>query len=243
MNRLIAIVAGAVGVWLLLPVLLHLVGLEMMIRLVGHPRVDLAPLPHLLVTLGMPAVLFVFAQRRLRAPSTRLAEYAKRPDGDGVVFEVKSAAAPVNAFAAILAVAIFLLWPATHWIMGAICIGLAALVLLRDPRSGSDVRARSFRVDRDAIVLDGHTVAKSDVHRLSISNAFGGDVEIVYDARAGIPTGTVAGVAHRRKVAAVGYRVHVEAGGKSHLLAAGLDEVTARAVLTDVGRALGLASA
>jgi hypothetical protein len=240
MNRVIAIVAAVAAVWMLLPLVLNLVGLGMMSSLVGHARLDLSSLPQLLVTIGMPIVLLKFARDRFNASSTKLAEYAKRPEGDATLFDVKPAAAPVHWFAAILAVVLYSAWPATHWIMGAIMIGLAALILLRDPRNGSEVRPRSFRVSRSGIELDGHTVSNADVHRLGITNQFGGDVEIVYDARTGIPTGTLAGLAHRQKVGAVAYRVQVEAAGKAHVLAAGLDEVTARGIVADVGKALGL---
>jgi hypothetical protein len=36
----------------------------------------------------------------------------------------------------------------------------------------------------------------------------------------------------------VAYRVEAEAAGRAHVLAAGLDDTTARGLLTEVGRAL-----
>lgn len=46
------------------------------------------------------------------------------------------------------------------------------------------------------------------------------------------------GLAGRRALAKVAYRIEVEAGGKAYVLAAGLDEVTARGVATEIGKAL-----
>lgn len=49
------------------------------------------------------------------------------------------------------------------------------------------------------------------------------------------------GLAGRRALAEVAYRVEVEAAGKAYVLAAGLDEVTAKGVATEIGKALNLA--
>jgi len=223
MNRVIAAVAGLAGLWFLL---------------LASPR----SAGEAVVKFAMAAVLLVFAYRRFRAAPQKTAEYVKRAEGADTVIDVTPAAAPVNAFAAVLAVAfaagivgsgvVYL------WVMGLLFAGAAALVLLKDPRGASASRRASLRVGPEGISTGGQRLAKGDVHHLRIKNALGGEVEIVYDANRGIPTGTLVGLAHRRKLAEVAYRVEAEAAGRAHVLAAGLDDTTARGLLTEVGRAL-----
>ena len=57
----------------------------------------------------------------------------------------------------------------------------------------------------------------------------------VLDFAAAIPDPT------QRALAEVAYRVEVDAAGKAYGLAAGLDEVTAKGVATEIGKALNLA--
>jgi hypothetical protein len=119
---------------------------------------------------------------------------------------------------------------------------VAWLVLLKDHRGGNPGAPRSFRVNPEGIETDGTFLRKDDIHNLRIRNKFAGGVEIVYDANQGIPTGVTMGLAGRRALAKVAYRIEVEAGGKAYVLAAGLDEVTARGVATEIGKALNLAA-
>lgn len=124
------------------------------------------------------------------------------------------------------------------WVPGLIVAFLAWLVLLKDHRGGNPGAPRSFRVNPEGIETDGTFLRKDDIHNLRIRNKFAGGVEIVYDANQGIPTGVTMGLAGRRALAKVAYRIEVEAGGKAYVLAAGLDEVTARGVATEIGKAL-----
>lgn len=93
------------------------------------------------------------------------------------------------------------------------------------------------------IEVSGQLLAKDAIGQVRIRNQYGGDREIVYDANRGVPTGTLIGMAHLRKVSAVAYRVEVEAEGRAHLLSAGLDEVTARGLVTEIGKMLNSAPA
>lgn len=223
MNRAIAAVAGLAGLWFLM---------------LASPR----SAGETVVKFVMAAVLLLFAYRRFRAAPRSTAEYAKRSDGTDTVMDVVPAAAPVNVFAAVLAVvfAAGIVGSGVPylWVMGLLFAAVAALVLLKDPRGARASRRASLRVGPGGIVTGGHQLSKSDVQYLRIRNGLGGEVEIIYDAHQGIPTGTLAGLAHRRKLAEVAYRVEAEAAGRSHVLAAGLDETTARGLLTEVGKAL-----
>lgn len=113
-------------------------------------------------------------------------------------------------------------------------ISLMALILLPNPRGVKSNVVFRFSASPAGITLDGQLFKKTDIHQLRIRNKLGGDVEITYDARRGIPTGTVVGLAHRRKLAEVGYRVDLECAGKIYTLAGGMSEATARGRVADV---------
>ena len=49
----------------------------------------------------------------------------------------------------------------------------------------------------------------------------------------------MAGMAHRAKLSTVANSLNVETGGKSTMLAGGMDETTAYGLLTDVSKVLG----
>ena len=115
------------------------------------------------------------------------------------------------------------------------------LVLLKDHRGGNPTVTRRFRVNPEGIETDGTFLRRGDIHNLCIRNKFAGGVEVVYDVNRGMDTGVTLGLAGRRALAEVAYRVEVEAGGKAYVLASGLDEVTARGVATEVGKVLNLA--
>jgi len=222
MNRIVAVIATVCGLWVLL----------------ASPR---SP-GEMLVKFGLVAVLLVFAYRRFNAPPGKTAEYAKRQDGALLRFDVKPATLPISLFMAAFAVACA--WAIVGsavtylWVMGLLFVAGAALLLLSDPRGGQAGRPRSFGVGPQGIEVDGRVLRKDDIHQLRIKNKLAGDVEIVYDTSQGVSTGTLVGLAHRRRLAQVAYRIEVESGGKAHVLAAGLDEVTARGLVAEVGKAL-----
>lgn len=221
MNRVIAIIASLTGVWfLLIP------------RSMGQAIAGFA----------FTTILLVFAYRRFSASPKRTAEYASHNEGDWQRIEVLPASAPLNWFAAIGSV---VLGAATVgadtsglWVMGYLFAAIAGLVLLLDPRGkGAATRSR-FRVGPDGIEIGGQLLRKEDIHHMRIKNKFGSDVEIVYDANRGVSTGALVGMAHRRKVSEVAYRIEAEAAGRAHVLAAGLDEVTARAIAAEINKAM-----
>ncbi len=224
MNRIVAVVAAVCGLWVLL----------------AGPR----SFGEMLVKFALAALLLVFAYRRFLAPPGKTAEYVKQEQGAALRFDVKPATLPISSFMAAFAVACA--WGtvgsgvAYLWVMGLLFVAGAALLLLSDPRGGNAGRPRSFSVNPQGVEIDGRLLRKEDIHHLCIKNKLAGDVEIIYDASRGISTGTLVGMAHRRKLAEVAYRIEIESGGKAHVLAAGLDEVTARGIVAEVGKALNL---
>jgi len=223
MNPAVAVIAGVAGLWFLL---------------IPSPR----SFEEAAVKYAFAAILLFFAYRRFRSSSKKTAEYVKQEDGAGLRFNVSPAASPVLWFPAVLAVVlgagIIGSGIAYLWVIGLIFALVTWLVLLKDQRGGNAAVARSFRVNPDGIETEGVFLRKDDIRQLAIRNKFAGNFEVVYDANRGLPTGTAMGLAGRRALAEVAYRVEAEAGGKAHVLAAGLDEVTARGVVAEIGKAM-----
>jgi hypothetical protein len=173
----------------------------------------------------------------------RPSEYSKRQDGTTTIFNVVPASAPkftyllligaVCAFVGLLSIAsgfgiVFLL-------MGGFALWYG---WTRDQRPKDHRVPMSFRVTPDAIEAGGRAFARSDIHRLIIKNG-------ITDKELNIQqwtsnTNVAAGMAQRAKIAQVANSLNVETGGKSYLLAGGMDETTAFGLLTDVCKVLGL---
>jgi hypothetical protein len=99
-----------------------------------------------------------------------------------------------------------------------------------------------------------HFINRDDIHRLVLKNGFDGSVDIpmtnMVVAGNALTVGTMAAGhaitngfaavanAQKRAAAAVSYQVAVEAGGVSHLLAGGMNDVCAHGLMTEIDRAL-----
>lgn len=243
MNRIIAIIAGSLGLLYLLPSVLRDL-LPYLPAFLGAPLFHILPrvgsLLQGVASMALGVVLLLFAWHRWRTNADGKASYAKEPDGELTRFVVIPALAPIS-----WPVTLFALVFAFGTVYGGIAIlsfffTAAAALLLLDQRGKAASLSRSFRLGNEGIEIDGHMLRSEDIHHLAIRNKFAGDVEIVYDANRGIPAGEALGLAARRKLATVAYRVEVESGGKARLVAAGLDDITARALATEIGRALDL---
>lgn len=225
MNSFVAAIFGLAGLWFLL---------------LASPR----SLGEAVVKFVFAAILLLFAYQRFRASSKKTAEYVKQEDGAWLEFTVKPATAPVLWFPAILSLvlggSVVGSGLAYLWVLGLVIASLTALILLKDNRGGNATSPHRFRVSPDGIETQGTLLRKDEIHHLRIRNKFAGSAEITYNVNQGVPIGTTMGLAGRRALAEVAYRVEVEAGGKAYVLAAGLDEVTARGIMAEVGKALNL---
>lgn len=248
MNRIVAIVAGLYGALYLLPAVLMNV-LPYLPTPLGVGIYRLMPRPpssfmQAAAQMSLGVVLLVFAWRRWHGSSRRTAQYTKQDEGSAARFEVIPASAPISLplvlMALVFAVATVGSRLAGSAILGLIFVAFLAVLLLADNRGGSAAKVRRFRVGTDGIDTGEWQVRREDIHHLAIRNKFAGEVEVVYDADRGISTGRALGLGLRKKLADVAYRVEVESGGKAHVLAAGLDEVTARGLVAEVGRKMGV---
>lgn len=171
----------------------------------------------------------------------RASEYSKRQDGAVTVFEVTPASAPKFIYLLIIGAVVGLIGLGMIASGGIFMILMAAFAIwygwFRDQRPKDHRAPSSFRVTADQIEAGGRTFAKADIHRLILKNG-------ITDKELPIQQWTtnrneMAGMAHRAKLSTVANSLNVETGGKSFMLAGGMDETTAYGLLTDVSKVLG----
>ena len=110
--------------------------------------------------------------------------------------------------------------------------------LFRDQRPKEHQGPSSFRVTPTSVETGGRTYPKGDIHRLMIRNGIT-DQELNVE-RWTSNTNEAAGMAQRALIATVANSLNLETGGKSHVLAGGMDETTAYGLLHDVAKILEL---
>lgn len=170
---------------------------------------------------------------------TRASEYGKRQEGDKTVFTVTPASAPKFWYLIIVGVVVLVLGLGGLGIFGILMgAGAIAYGLLRDQRPKDHRVESTITVTPQAIITGGKTFDKGEFHRLLIANPLFDKAGLdVYTSNANV----AAGMAHGMKIGEVTYGLTVESGGKSTLLAGGMDRTTAFGLLSDVSRVLGLA--
>ena len=173
-----------------------------------------------------------------------IAEYRKRQDGTATLFDVTAAKAP--KFTTMIGMGIFCIVLGLGF-MGSDG-GLAFFAFLmggfslwygwtRDIRPKGYKENMSFRVTPETIEANGRRFPKDDIHRLLIRNGIS-DQEVgvtQYDMSAA----QASGLAYRAKVGTIANALTVESGGKSTILAGGMDGTTAFGLLSDVSKVIG----
>lgn len=168
----------------------------------------------------------------------KASEYTKNKSGDTTAFAVSPASAPKFWYLIVIGGLVFLGGLLGLGIFGFVMGGGAiAYGLLRDQRPKDHKLPMSFSVTPNAIMAGGKTFDKDDFHRLLIANPWFDKAGLdVYTTNAN----EAAGMAHGMKLGELCYGLTVETGGKSTLLAGGMDRTTAFGLLSDVSRVLDL---
>jgi hypothetical protein len=115
--------------------------------------------------------------------------------------------------------------------------------LFRDLRPTAHREPRTFKVSPDTIESNGRIFKKSELHNLIVKNGMATDRILQSWARVPALVESGSSAAHldyRLKVADQCYGLNVETGGKSYMLAGGMDETTASGLWHDVRRTLEL---
>lgn len=169
-------------------------------------------------------------------------EYKKTESGGVTVFEVTPAPAPRFWVAIIFGGVCVLVglgigggWMVFFFVIGTLFLWLG---WTRDPRPKGTRGPMSFKVTPDSIEGGGRTFKKAEIHRIILKNSMT-DEEVPYSIETTSPIGA-AGMKWRAQTSMIATTLNVETGGKSTVLAAGMDNTTAYGLLTDVGRLLGL---
>jgi hypothetical protein len=114
--------------------------------------------------------------------------------------------------------------------------------LKRDIRPKGYKEPATFRVTSNSIEVNGRTFKTEDIHRLLIRNGLT-DQEIPLDGvTMEVSAAAGAGMAYRARVSTIANGLTLESGGKSTLLAGGMDNTTAYGLLTDVSKLIGFKS-
>ena len=173
---------------------------------------------------------------------SRPSEYTKRQDGNTTVFDVTPASAPKFTYLLILGGVVGLIGLGTlgsgagvfFLLMAAFCFWYG---WFRDQRPRDHKVASSFRATPEQIESGGRTFKRDDIHRLILKNGIT-DKELPIEQWTS-NANVAAGMAQRARISMVANSLNVETGGKSYLLAGGMDETTAYGLLHDVSKLLG----
>jgi hypothetical protein len=170
-------------------------------------------------------------------------EYSKHQEGDATVFDVTPAPAPKFTYLLIIGVVVALLGLASLSSgFGIFFLAMAAFAFwygwFRDMRPKEHKAPSSFRVSPTTVTSGGRTFQKEEIHRFLIRNGIT-DKELNIE-RWTSNTNEAAGMAHRALVATVANSVNLETGGKSFVLAGGMDETTAYGLLHDIAKILDM---
>lgn len=174
-------------------------------------------------------------------------EYKKRQEGSATVFEVTPA--PQKRFMLIVVLGgigcLFGLGVlGSEHLLGLLMLGGCGYAVYwawtHDLRPPEHRAPSTFRVTPDSIESKGQTWKKADIHRLIIRNGITKGIATAPGVFVEVAPMTAAGAAHRMQVSLTANGLEVEAGGRGHVLAGGMDETTAFGLLTDVSRVLGL---
>ncbi|SRR6266404_1630835 len=167
-------------------------------------------------------------------------EYKKTEGGGVTVFEVTPARAPKLWFAIILGGVCALLGLGIGGGMMIFLFAIGGFFLwlgTRDVRPKGTRGPMSFKVTRDSIEGGDRTFKKAEIHRIILKNSITDEeLPISFSTTS---TAGMAGMMFRAQTSMIANTLNVESGGKSTVLAAGMDNTTAYGLLTDVSRILG----
>ena len=173
--------------------------------------------------------------------AAKTSEYSKSQEGTATVFAVTPAKAPKFTYLIIICAGVCLL---------GLGMGSAAFVMLpmggfalwygwtRDLRKKASRLPVKFRVTPDSIEAEGKTFKVADIHRLLVRNSIT-DQELNVEVWT-TNTNQAAGMAYRAQVARVANTLNLETGGKSFIIAGGMDETTVMGLLQDVCNVTGM---
>lgn len=178
--------------------------------------------------------------------------YTKNEQGQATVFTTQPETVPVpwGLVAISAAATVIPLFISIYFALTVAAI-FAALCWARMRLFPSATRYRkpsTFKVSANGVSIDGKEIKRRDIHRAIIRNhvlSADDNASNFVTLHQGVGAmvggaGASANAKAKGQLAAISYRVELEAGGVPHTLAGGLTESTAFAVLSDVSNVLRL---
>ncbi|MEQ1573766.1 MAG: hypothetical protein ABL993_05920 [Vicinamibacterales bacterium] len=158
-----------------------------------------------------------------------MAAFTAQPEGNATVFEVVPADYPKFWLLVALGAVILYLGSSGVSILLVLLVTGACFVLgLNDLRPAEHKTSSRFRVTQDAIEVLGETFRESDIQELTIGGADSNDGSLLGKI------GTAVARLQQTKVDAVTRSLRLRSGGRSVILAGGLDPRTASLLLAEV---------
>jgi hypothetical protein len=181
-----------------------------------------------------------FEDISLESHMKKAAEYSKRQEGGTTVFDVTPATPPkfgaaigAGGVGVVLGLGMITSGGVLLLALGGFAIWYG---LKRDIRPKGYKEPATLRVTSDAIEVSGRSFRTEDIHRLLIRNGIT-DQEIPLDGvTMNVSAAAGEGMAYRARVSRIANGLTLESGGRSTLLAGGMDDTTAYGLLTDVSK-------
>ena len=171
--------------------------------------------------------------------ATKGSEYRKRQEGNATVFDVTPAEAPKFWYLIIIG-GVITLGGLLAMPGGLAFVAMGGFALwygwTRDLRAKDTRKPATFKVTPESIEGSGQVFRKGDIHRILLKNSIT-DQELPMEMYT-TNTNQMAGQAFRAQTSMIANTLNVEMGGKSTVLAGGMDTTTAYGLLTDVSKVL-----
>jgi hypothetical protein len=181
--------------------------------------------------------------------------YEVKNEGGATIFLITPSPKPTNTvffvFAAVfLLIGIPMVFDSSLWAGGLFFFVPLGLLMvwwgLKDLRPKRHRGPSTFRIENGTLHFSNQSISVGDIHQILVNNELEDRVvsTTIIVGRPHLGTvandiGRQAGAAVRAKLAASSHSLELEAGGKRHFLAGGMDEVTSRGLLFEVSKRLG----
>jgi hypothetical protein len=165
--------------------------------------------------------------------------YTKTIDDDGVLFEVEPEKAPsfLHASFLLLLAPVIVLWMVDIklGVLAILALAAWAFFIQRNKNVTQYRQRKSFKASVEGIKVNNRFYSKENIHRLKIRNHI--DKNYVMSSPVyGMPGSMKAGLGLREKLLNVSYRVDLEAEGVAIVIAGGITEATAYAIVSDLNK-------
>jgi hypothetical protein len=177
----------------------------------------------------------LFISNNINTDVMQLATYSKEQKNGTYTFHVTPARTPKMWFLIILGVimATFVVASIYALLVGALIIWAGTL----DYRPKIHKQTSTFSVSTSGITSNGRLFPLEDIHELRIRNSMYDETMLVTYSTS---HGQQQGMLYKEMISRLSYSLNIQAGGKSHVIAGGMDKDTADGLWTEVTRIISV---